>query len=963
MTERPPWPGNAEQFRFLFDTMAQGVVFQDRQGAIIAANPSAERILGLTLSEMMGVNSVDPRWRSVHADGSPFPGEAHPSMVALRTGQPVHDVLMGVYDPRNDQQRWITIDAVPQFAAGEATPYQVFVTFTDVTARRQAEAKILRLNRLYATLSQINQVIFHAGDRTTLLEGACHVVVQAGQFRMAWIGVLDQAHQTVQPVAVAGEELGFLAAIRHPTEHPCPGQCPTRHALETGACWVCQDIAADSTLAAWRAPALERGYRSVAAVPFFQHGRVVGALTVYAHEAHSFDAGEVRLLEEIGLNLSFALDRLDGEAARQQSEAALRESEISLKAAQRIARLGNWELDLVANRLAWSDEVYRIFGIVPQAFAASYEGFLAAIHPEDRELVNQAYQHSLATRQPYDLVHRVVTPAGEVKYVNEKCETIYDEAGRPLRSRGVVRDITEQYTADQALRESEARFRQILENIQLAALQLDVEGNVTFCNEFTERLTGWPRSAILGHNWFELTLPEAQRAAAIQAHQARIRGDQPAAITMDRELITRWGETRQVRGHITPLLNPAGGTIGVTILDEDITEYMRAEGELIFRNMAMEASLSAIAIANMRGQLTYVNPAFLRLWGYTVIEEVLQRSATEFWSQPAEAAQVVIATTAVGQWVGELQGRRKDGSEFEVELSTAIVRDDTGQPLGLIGSFVDITERKRAAAQLRALNAELEARVAARTADLSRANVELARAARLKDEFLSSMSHELRTPLNGILSLTESLDEGVYGPLTPVQTGPLRAVMEAGQHLLELINDILDLSKIEAGKLELRVGPMAVEAVCEASLRLVRQAALGKGLRLGFAIEEVGGEVVADERRLKQMLVNLLGNAVKFTPEGGQVGLEVRPEGEAVRFEVWDTGIGIAADKLGLLFQPFTQIDSGLARQYGGTGLGLSLVRRLAELHGGSVGVTSVEGQGSRFWFVIPRMSKLALMV
>ncbi len=265
-------------------------------------------------------------------------------------------------------------------------------------------------------------------------------------------------------------------------------------------------------------------------------------------------------------------------------------------------------------------------------------------------------------------------------------------------------------------------------------------------------------------------------------------------------------------------------------------------------------------------------------------------------------------------------------------------------------------ERRGAEEALSAERNSLARRVDERTADLKQANLELARAARMKDEFLSSMSHELRTPLNGILGLSESLEEGIYGPLTPQQLTPLRSVAEAGHHLLDLINDILDLSKIEAGKLELQPEPVNVSAICEAGLRMVKQVAQQKRLRISLTLESQIAPILADERRLKQMLVNLLGNAVKFTPEGGQIGLEVMSNAatESLRFTVWDTGIGIASDKLNLLFQPFTQIDSSLSRQYNGTGLGLSLVRRLAEMHGGSVGVESELGKGSRFYFDLP---------
>ncbi len=254
-------------------------------------------------------------------------------------------------------------------------------------------------------------------------------------------------------------------------------------------------------------------------------------------------------------------------------------------------------------------------------------------------------------------------------------------------------------------------------------------------------------------------------------------------------------------------------------------------------------------------------------------------------------------------------------------------------------------------------NIELEMRVEERTVELRKAN-------RSKDEFLASMSHELRTPLNAVIGITEALEEGIYGELRPHQMEKLHIIAESGKHLLELINDILDISKIEAGKLELQAKPTAVDALCQASMRMVKQIAFQKSLQVSMLNTSNIEMIHADERRLKQMLVNLLSNAVKFTPEGGQIALEVSREGDhAIRFSVRDTGIGIPADQVGRLFKPFVQLDSSLSRQYTGTGLGLALTSQLAELHGGSMGVESEVGRGSCFYFIIPTQSPAARVV
>ena len=257
------------------------------------------------------------------------------------------------------------------------------------------------------------------------------------------------------------------------------------------------------------------------------------------------------------------------------------------------------------------------------------------------------------------------------------------------------------------------------------------------------------------------------------------------------------------------------------------------------------------------------------------------------------------------------------------------------------------------------LYAQLEEKLAEREEVermLRQANAELAQAARLKDEFLANMSHELRTPLNAILGMSESLEAGVYGPINPRQSRAIGHVAQSGMHLLELINDLLDVAKIEAGQMQIEFTEVTLDTLCRACLDLVRPAAQKKQHQLHYTLDDDTQTIVADNRRLKQILANLLSNAVKFTPSGGNVGLTVETDQlrQCVQLSVWDDGIGIAAADMDRLFQPFLQLDSSLARNYEGTGLGLALVHRLVELHGGTIAVSSKPTEGSRFTVTLP---------
>jgi signal transduction histidine kinase len=268
----------------------------------------------------------------------------------------------------------------------------------------------------------------------------------------------------------------------------------------------------------------------------------------------------------------------------------------------------------------------------------------------------------------------------------------------------------------------------------------------------------------------------------------------------------------------------------------------------------------------------------------------------------------------------------------------------------------EISERKRAEEALDEERTMLAQRVRERTEALSIANAELERAARLKDEFLASMSHELRTPLNAILGMSEALEEQIHATLTDQQKETLAMITQSGHRLLKVINDILEFSRIEAGKITLTIAPCLVNTLCQASLRAIQQQANGKHIETSLEIDDDVTEVQLDEQRLKQSLVKLLENAIKFTAENGSIGIKVTGDSaqEVLRFTIWDTGAGIGPEEMPRLFKPFVQGEGGLSRTYGGIGLSLMLVYRFITMHGGSITVESEARQGSRFTLALP---------
>jgi PAS domain S-box-containing protein len=355
----------------------------------------------------------------------------------------------------------------------------------------------------------------------------------------------------------------------------------------------------------------------------------------------------------------------------------------------------------------------------------------------------------------------------------------------------------------------------------------------------------------------------------------------------------------------------------------------------------------------------YVSPQIRTILGYSPEEWLAD---PHFWQtrlHPNDRDGVIHAVEESGR-TGEpssIEYRMlaRDGSVVWFHDQAVLLRDAKGQPLYWQGIKVDVSTRKQAESQILKLNAELERRVEKRTRELERA-------LRAKDEFLASMSHELRTPLNAILGLSESLAEHTAGTLNEKQQRYVKTISESGNHLLSLINDILDLARIESGQVLLNIGEVDLQQTCQASLRMINQMAHKKQQEVVLEVDAGVGSIWVDERRLKQILVNLLSNAVKFTPAGGRLGVKVRgdPDEKKVTITVWDEGIGIGEQDISRLFQPFVQLNSSLAREAAGTGLGLALVAQMVRLHGGSVSVESRPNEGSRFTVTLPWEPALA---
>jgi PAS domain S-box-containing protein len=695
------------------------------------------------------------------------------------------------------------------------------------------------------------------------------------------------------------------------------------------------------------------GVRAGFAFPVLVGAEVVAVLEFFSAEAITPDEALLEIMAHTGAQLGRAVERA-------RAEAALRESEERYRLIAEHTGDVITLVDQEGRYIYISPASQKVLGYDPAALLGTSSTDL--IHPDDLASVAEPWANAQGQGSRRATV-RYRHAAGGWRWLEvHGTATVQHDRRYAIY---VSRDVTERRQAEEALRRSERLYRTLASNFPNGAVMLfDRDLRHTIAGGAGLAEIGLSRERAEGKTIWEIFSPE-WCAALEPYYRAALDGTSAIreASYADQVYIVQ----------TLPVKNERGEIIAGMFMSQNITERKRSEealrtAEAKYRTLVEQIpAITYIAELGATTTTIYVSPQVETILGFSP-EECM--SDPQLWVKQlhpkdrAAARELVAQARENGEPLShEDRMFARDGREVWFRNAAVVIRDQGGNPLYLQGVLLDITERKQAEAALQRERALLARRVEERTADLSAANAALARAARLKDEFLASISHELRTPLNSILGLSEALQEQVYGGLNDQQSKTVQSIEESGRHLLELINDILDLARIGAGKLELEPDMVEVEALCQASLRLVKQDAHKKQIAISLALDPAVRTVYADARRLKQILVNLLSNAVKFTPAGGTVGLEVVGDTaqQAVHLTVWDTGIGIAKADMPRLFQPFVQLDSRLARQYNGTGLGLALVYRMAEMHGGSVSVSSEPEVGSRFTVSLPWHSAAAV--
>jgi PAS domain S-box-containing protein len=630
---------------------------------------------------------------------------------------------------------------------------------------------------------------------------------------------------------------------------------------------------------------------------------------------------------------------MDSKPNRPEQEAAERHlRERQWRRVQRLARIGVWDWNHRTGRIWFSEEALRLFGLAPGPSDRPHTEWIARVHPEDRARILRIADENRATGQPYEQTYRTIHPDGSFRHLHEYVEPLLDESGAWIGTTGATQDVTEWHQAQRALRESEARWQSFMIHAPVAITVSDLEGRFLSVNPTVEAVHGRLARDIIGQRSCDLSRSDGATIVRDMEREVVASGRVVAReVFFDDRSDAAW--TYEVR---FPVFDPTGQMIAIGGFALDVTELKKAErareqSEALLRAFMDHAPFEMV-VKDLSERYLMVNRAMGTAWDIPVEAFVGRRlsevKATAGVGLVEALDREVIAT-------GVAVTREIHYAEFGDYWSRAIkfpIRDPDGRLVAVGGISIDISDSKRAEREL------IEAKEHAVSASQA------------KSMFLANMSHELRTPLNAIIGFSDIIAQQLYGPIPSDRyVRYANDIMDSAHHLLGIVNSILDTTKIEAGKFSLTEELCSVPGIIDSAVRMLSERAESKRVRLESQIEPDLPLLRADERALRQILINLLFNAVKFTQKGGKVMItaDIGLDG-GLRLRVDDTGVGIASNDIAKVFDRFTQIGDAYSRLQGGTGLGLHVSRKLVELHQGTIEVDSTPGTGTTVTLSLP---------
>jgi PAS domain S-box-containing protein len=504
----------------------------------------------------------------------------------------------------------------------------------------------------------------------------------------------------------------------------------------------------------------------------------------------------------------------------------------------------------------------------------------------------------------------------------------------------IGRDISERKRTEEALRDSERKYRILFEEFPGGIAQFDTEGVITLCNESFVNLAGNREKEEIGFNLLNLLEGRNPEEKSI-THLPEI----PVHYDMKYISGNEKGRNGRIPVAITykPLMSENSGLAGGIVLIEDLTEVKRLETVRLQQTESLRKLVDSIPVPSFckdrNGIYIACNRAFealLRMQKKEIVGKSLHNLVSPEIAEKYHIMDIELVKHKTTR-VYETSLKFADGSVHQVMLNKFVFSGVTEEDSVLLGIMIDITERKQAEEKM------LQAKMAAEAAN------------KAKTTFIVNMSHELRTPLNAVIGFSDLLLSETFGPLNEKQKRYTENISKSGNHLLDVINDVLDISRLELGNMELYYETVDIPGIIEEVQRVLSPLSAEKNISIESNIEQGLKTTIADRVKLKQILYNILNNAIKFSSEGGKVKITAELREDMVEISVKDEGLGIHEVDYERVFQPFVQIDESISKKYGGVGLGLALVKRFVELHGGMVWVKASPGKGSTFTFRIPK--------
>jgi PAS domain S-box-containing protein len=528
--------------------------------------------------------------------------------------------------------------------------------------------------------------------------------------------------------------------------------------------------------------------------------------------------------------------------------------------------------------------------------------------------------------------------SGEERVLRTRKVPLFDQDGAPQYLLGISEDITEFKKTKKTFREIDQRFRLLIDGVQdYAIFMIGPMGNLMSWNKGAQRISGYEAEEVIGKNFSIFYTPEDQ-ANGKPEKELKAALDQ-GRVEDEGYRVRKNGQRYWAHVIMTSVFDEDNKLQGFAKVTRDMTERKETEQALRAQTHIMNLVNDSVVMRDLNDRITYWNQGAQRVYGWTAAQVLGKLTQDLLKTQFPTSSQIAVQKQLMSEehWEGELVHTRKDGSEIMVLSRQSVQKDANNQAVAVLELNYDITDRKRI------------------EKDLQDKNEQLQNTAEAKDQFLANMSHELRTPLNGIIGFSEFLVDGKPGAVNPKQKEYLEDILNSGKHLLQLISDILDLSKVGAGKMEFYPERFSLLKAVQETCAVSNPIAQKRGIQINVAVAPETDDVTLDQQKFKQVLYNLISNAIKFNHDGGKVGITVEPyDAERFKLVVTDNGIGIKAEDVGRLFKKFDQLDSGATRRHEGTGLGLALTSKIVELQGGEITMESEVGKGSSFTVVLP---------